>query len=74
MACGVPTIGSVAGGMPELVSHGETGYLAPVGATDIMARYAIELLSDPPNMMLFQKRASRGVPISVSKRRYRCPV
>ncbi|KHF35366.1 D-inositol 3-phosphate glycosyltransferase [Paenibacillus sp. P1XP2] len=28
MACGVPTIGSIAGGIPELVVHGETGFLA----------------------------------------------
>lgn len=55
MACGVPTIGSDAGGLPELISHGETGYLAPVGATDIMARYAIELLSDPAKYDAFSK-------------------
>ncbi|WP_028561258.1 N-acetyl-alpha-D-glucosaminyl L-malate synthase BshA [Paenibacillus pinihumi] len=47
MACGVPTIGSIAGGIPELVSHGETGYLAPIGDTDKMADYAVQLLSDP---------------------------
>jgi len=47
MACGVPTVGSNTGGIPELISHGETGYLAPVGDTDLMADYAIHLLSDP---------------------------
>lgn len=46
MACGVPTIGSLAGGIPELVTQGETGFLAPIGDTDQMAEYAIELLSD----------------------------
>ncbi len=46
MACGVPTIGSLAGGIPELVKDGETGYLSPVGDTDKMARDAIRLLSD----------------------------
>lgn len=46
MACGVPTIGSTAGGIPELVLHGVTGYLAPVGHTDEMAAYAIRLLQD----------------------------
>lgn len=46
MACGVPTIGSITGGVPELVSHGETGFLAPIGDTDLMAEYAIQLLSD----------------------------
>lgn len=47
MACGVPTIGSNAGGIPELVADGETGFLAPIGDTDKMAADAIRLLSDP---------------------------
>jgi N-acetyl-alpha-D-glucosaminyl L-malate synthase BshA len=47
MACGVPTIGSNAGGIPELVTHGETGFLAPIGDTDLMSQYAITLLSNP---------------------------
>ncbi|MDO3409637.1 N-acetyl-alpha-D-glucosaminyl L-malate synthase BshA [Saccharibacillus sp. CPCC 101409] len=46
MACGVPTVGSEAGGIPELVEHGVTGYLAPIGDTEAMARYAAELLRD----------------------------
>ncbi|MNH83930.1 D-inositol 3-phosphate glycosyltransferase [compost metagenome] len=46
MACGVPTIGSEAGGIPELVSHGKTGFLAPIGDTRAMADYAIKLLTD----------------------------
>ncbi len=47
MACGVPTIGSNAGGIPELVTHGETGYLAEIGDTAQMAAYAKKLLLDP---------------------------
>ncbi|WP_046215039.1 N-acetyl-alpha-D-glucosaminyl L-malate synthase BshA [Paenibacillus wulumuqiensis] len=47
MACGVPTIGSQAGGIPELVVHGETGYLAQIGDTEAMAGYALQLLRDP---------------------------
>ncbi|MBY0010175.1 N-acetyl-alpha-D-glucosaminyl L-malate synthase BshA [Paenibacillus typhae] len=46
MACGVPTIGSRAGGIPELVQHGKTGFLAPIGDTSAMAKYAVKLLSD----------------------------
>ncbi|MBW7473411.1 N-acetyl-alpha-D-glucosaminyl L-malate synthase BshA [Paenibacillus oenotherae] len=46
MACGVPTIGSFAGGIPELVTHGETGYLSPIGDTEDMAFHAIRLLQD----------------------------
>lgn len=47
MACGVPTIGSIAGGIPELVKHGETGFLAPIGDTKRMAEYCLTLLQSP---------------------------
>lgn len=47
MACGVPTVGSIAGGIPELVAHGETGFLAPIGDVRQMADYCISLLSQP---------------------------
>lgn len=47
MACGVPTVASNAGGIPELIIHGKTGYLAPIGDTDTMAMYARKLLADP---------------------------
>lgn len=46
MACGVPTIGSNAGGIPELVTHGETGYLSDIGDVDSMADNALQLLRD----------------------------
>ncbi|MCJ8011053.1 N-acetyl-alpha-D-glucosaminyl L-malate synthase BshA [Paenibacillus sp. KQZ6P-2] len=46
MACGVPTVGSLAGGIPELVVHGETGFLAPIGDTKRMADYTKQLLSN----------------------------
>lgn len=46
MAYGLPVVASDAGGIPELVLHGKTGYLAPVGDVRQMAEYAIDLLSD----------------------------
>ncbi len=46
MACGLPVISSSVGGLPELVRHGETGYISEIGDIDRMARYAIELLTD----------------------------
>ncbi|TMV51242.1 N-acetyl-alpha-D-glucosaminyl L-malate synthase BshA [Paenibacillus mesophilus] len=46
MACGVPTVGSNAGGIPELITHGTTGFLAPIGDTQTMAEYVIRLLRD----------------------------
>lgn len=46
MSCGVPVIGARAGGLPEVVIHGETGYLAGVGDVDTMAAYGQAILSD----------------------------
>jgi L-malate glycosyltransferase len=46
MACEVPTIATAVGGVPEVVDHGRTGYLAAVGDVETMARCAIEILSD----------------------------
>lgn len=46
MACGVPTIGSQAGGIPELVLHGKTGFLSAIGDTQSMAENTIRLLTD----------------------------
>src|SRR5690606_14150660 len=47
LACGTPVVATDVGGIPEVVTHGETGYLAPVGAIEEMADAAVELLSDP---------------------------
>ena len=46
MACGAPVIASDAGGLPEVVPHGEAGFLFPPGDVEAMADAAIELLSD----------------------------
>ena len=46
MACGVPVIATHAGGLPEVVVEGETGYLAPVGAVDVMIERAVAVLED----------------------------
>ena len=59
MACGVPTIGSMTGGIPELIQHGKTGYLAPVGDTAAMADYAITLLSDEKKVQQFREACLR---------------
>ncbi len=46
MACEVPVIASRVGGLPEVVTDGETGFLSPVGDVDKMAADAARLLSD----------------------------
>src|SRR5437899_2684814 len=46
MACEVPVIATAVGGVPEVIEHGRSGFLAPVGDVETMARNAIEILSD----------------------------
>jgi L-malate glycosyltransferase len=46
MACQVVPISTNAGGVPEVIQHGKTGFLAEVGDVETMATYAIELLAD----------------------------
>jgi N-acetyl-alpha-D-glucosaminyl L-malate synthase BshA len=59
MNCGVPVIGSAVGGMPEVITHGETGYLFPVGDIASMAAHAVALLTDPARLKLFSTQAKR---------------
>ena len=58
MSCGCPVIASDVGGLGEVVLHGKTGYLAPLGDTEKMAAYALELLQDQEQHQAFS-RASR---------------
>jgi N-acetyl-alpha-D-glucosaminyl L-malate synthase BshA len=60
MACEVVPIATRVGGIPELIEHGKSGYLAEVGDVDTMARYAIELLNDEKALQTMAK-ASRAV-------------
>lgn len=46
MACEVPVIASLVGGIPEVVTDGETGFLSEVGDVEKMAEDAAHLLTD----------------------------
>jgi N-acetyl-alpha-D-glucosaminyl L-malate synthase BshA len=46
MACEVVPIATRVGGVPEVVEHGKTGFLAEVGDVDGMAKFAVDLLRD----------------------------
>jgi N-acetyl-alpha-D-glucosaminyl L-malate synthase BshA len=59
MACGVPVIGTAAGGLPEVVEDGVTGYLRPVGDVDGMSEAAIGLLKDRERWQAFSEAARR---------------
>lgn len=58
MACGVPTIGTRTGGMPEVVEHGVTGYLSKIGDVEDMANNTVRLLSDP---VMYQSFVQNGM-------------
>jgi len=64
MSCGVPVVSSSVGGLPELVIHNETGFIAEIGDIDRMARYAIELLTNDRKYDEFAKN-SRSRAVSV---------
>ena len=57
MACEVVPIATNEGGVPEVIDHGKTGFLATVGDVDTMAKYAIELLSDENKLKQMGKQA-----------------
>lgn len=46
MACGVPVIGTNVGGIPEVISDGETGYICELGDIDSIVDKAIHLLNE----------------------------
>lgn len=46
MQAGKPVIGCRAGGMPEVIRHGETGYLIDPGNSQDLAMRVVELLDD----------------------------
>jgi N-acetyl-alpha-D-glucosaminyl L-malate synthase BshA len=59
MSCEVPVIATAVGGLPEVVEHGVTGFLHPVGDVEAMAASAVELLRDPERRRRFGREARR---------------
>jgi N-acetyl-alpha-D-glucosaminyl L-malate synthase BshA len=64
MACGVPPIGTNAGGVPELITHKVDGFIEGVGDLDAQAARATELLTDGP---LHQRMAAAARQSAVSR-------
>lgn len=44
MACGVPCIGTDVGGIPEVITNGENGYIVELGDWKKVAEYGVEIL------------------------------
>jgi len=61
LSCGIPVVASNIGGIPELVSPGETGFLAPMGDIGAMAGHVLALVQDPARWKAFSRRAREQV-------------
>jgi len=53
MSCGLPVISSSVGGLPELIIHNKTGYIAEFADVDRMAKYTLELLRNEKKINSF---------------------
>ena len=56
MACGLPVVSSSVGGLPELVRHNETGFIAEIGDIERMAKYTVELLTNEKKYNYFSEK------------------
>jgi N-acetyl-alpha-D-glucosaminyl L-malate synthase BshA len=60
MASGVPVIATNAGGLPEVVENGVTGFMAPIGAVEEMADAGTSILSDGKRWRAMSAAARRS--------------
>jgi L-malate glycosyltransferase len=56
MACEVVPVATRVGGVPEVIDHEKSGFLADVGDIETMARYAIEILKDETRLRAMGKQ------------------
>lgn len=58
MAAGVPVVSTNAGGLPEVVVEGITGYMGNVGNVDVMAQKAVSILINDDTLQQFKQGAA----------------
>ena len=61
LACGVPVVGTSAGGMPEYIQDGVCGTIVPPGDADALADALIALAEDEPKRQTFSAAARQHV-------------
>ena len=59
MAAGVPVVSTNAGGLPEIMIPGVTGYMGDVGDIQTMSRQAIDILQNDERLQEFKNAASQ---------------
>lgn len=57
MACDVPVVASNAGGLPEVIKHGHSGWLADVGDVEGMINGSVHILENKARHDLFRSNA-----------------
>lgn len=57
LATGIPVVATDIGGIPEVVQHGENGYLVPLDDPELVAAYALDLLQSEEKRQQFSMRA-----------------
>jgi N-acetyl-alpha-D-glucosaminyl L-malate synthase BshA len=68
MACGVPSVGTNIGGIPEVIEHDVTGFLSEVGEVENIADQAISILIDPDLHKRFSENSIQRVKDRFSSR------
>jgi glycosyltransferase involved in cell wall biosynthesis len=75
MACGIPSVAFRASGLPDLVEHEETGYLAQAFQSEDLARGIEWVLEDEPRRLRLggaaRRRAERDHDLESVAGRYR---
>ena len=67
MACGVPVVATETGGLPEVIRHGVSGMLAPIGAVEKMAEHAEFLLAPQHHEKFKQQALKRAAAFDITR-------
>lgn len=62
MASSVPVVSSDAGGLPELIENGKSGYICKIGDVEDMSKKSLEILDDK-NLKVFKDNAFKRAKI-----------
>ncbi len=60
-ACGVPAVGTTAGGIPEVIEEGVNGHIVPIGDPDAIAEKTLRILCDSDVHQMMKENALETV-------------